>query len=184
MAFRRRKEDLMAATKSKRTHSFNTEEYLNTTDVARVIVNCHKGQILFSQGEQSQSVLYLQRGRVKLTVISPAGKEAVIALLYPGYFFGEACLAGQTLRIATATAMGPSSVLIIGKQEIIRVIHEEHQFSDLFVAHMLRRNIRVEQDVTDHLFNSSEKRLARALLLIVGYGEAQQPETRNCPRSS
>jgi CRP-like cAMP-binding protein len=113
---------------------------------------------------------------VKLTIASSRGKEAVIALLYPGDFLGEGCIAGQPLRVATATAVEPTTVLMIGQQEMIRVIHEEHQFSDRFVSHMLKRNIRVEEDLADQLFNSSEKRLARTLLLIARYGKAEQPE--------
>lgn len=166
----------MATTKIKNTPSFNVERYLTTVGVGRTIANYRKGQIAFSQGDQSQSVLYLQRGAVKLTVISSRGKEAVIALLHRGDFFGEGCLAGQPLRLGTATAMEPVSVLVIGKQEMIRVIHEENKFSDRFVAHMLRRNLRFEEDLTDQLFNSSEKRLARALLSLARYGKAEQPE--------
>ena len=113
---------------------------------------------------------------MKLTITSSRGKEAVIALLYPGEFFGEGCIAGQPLRVATATAVEPTTVLVIRKQEMIRVIHEEHQFSDRFVSHMLKRNVRVEEDLADQLFNSSEKRLARTLLLIARYGKAEQPE--------
>jgi CRP-like cAMP-binding protein len=177
MAFRRRKEGLMAATQRKKTDSFNLEKYLNTIGIARTMVNYKKGDILFSQGDQSQSVLYLQRGIVKLTVISSGGKEAVIALLYPRDFLGEGCLAGQPLRVATATAVAPASVLVIEKQEMIRVVHEEHQFSDRFIAYVLKRNIRVEEDLADQLFNSSEKRLARVLLLIAKYGKEEQPET-------
>jgi CRP-like cAMP-binding protein len=169
--------DLMAATKSKRADSFDIEKYLTNGGIGRTIVNCRKGQIIFSQGDHSQSVLYLQKGRVKLTVTSSEGKEAVVSLLYPGEFFGEKCIAGQSLRVTTATAMGPTSVLMIEKQEMIRVIHEEHQFSNRFVGHMLKRNIRLEEDLTDQLFNSSEKRLARALLLIARYGEPEQRET-------
>jgi CRP/FNR family cyclic AMP-dependent transcriptional regulator len=171
-----RAKGLVARTKSKKKPSFDVESYLSTVGIARKIVNYRKGEIIFSQGDQSRSVLYLRQGGVKLTITSSRGKEAVIALLYPGDFFGEGSIAGQPLRVATATAVEPATVLMIAKQEMIRVIHEEHQFSDRFVSHMLKRNVRVEEDLADQLFNSSEKRLARTLLLIARYGKAEQPE--------
>ena len=142
----------------------------------RKIVQFRKGQTIFSQGDTGNEVLYLQSGVVKITVNSSVGKEAVIALLEPGDFLGEGCISGQPLRVSTATAMGPVSVLEIEKQEMIRVIHEEHDFSDRFVAHMLKRNVRIEEDLVDQLFNSSEKRLARALLLIARYGNGEKPQ--------
>jgi len=162
---------------SKRKRQFDAAEYLATAGVRRKIVNYRKGHTIFSQGDPSTSVLYLQTGSIKISVNSPAGKEAVIALLHPNDFFGEGSIAGQPLRFATATAMEPASVLEIEKQEMIRVIHEEHEFSDRFVAHMLKRNVRIEEDLTDQLFNSSEKRLARALLLIARYGNEEKHET-------
>jgi CRP/FNR family cyclic AMP-dependent transcriptional regulator len=166
----------MTTTRSKKKTSFNVEKYLNTAGIARKIVNYRKGQIIFAQGDPGRAVLYLQQGGVKLAVTSSRGKEAVIALLYPGDFFGEGCVAGQPLRATTAMAVEPCTVLAIGKQEMIRVIHNEHQFSDRFVSHMLKRNVRVEEDLADQLFNSSEKRLARTLLLIARYGREEQPE--------
>lgn len=166
----------MAKRKSKATLPFDAGVYLETAGVKRKIVQYRKGQEIFSQGDKSQSVLYLQAGAVKVTVSSTAGKEAVIALLGPGDFFGEGCISGQPLRVSTATAMEPVSVLEIEKQEMIRVIHDEHEFSDRFVAHMLKRNVRIEEDLVDQLFNSSEKRLARALLLIARYGSDEQPK--------
>jgi CRP-like cAMP-binding protein len=144
--------------------------------VEREIAHYRKAQIIFSQGEESHSVFYLQQGGVKLTVMSSAGKEAVTALLYAGDFLGEGCIAGQALRVATATAMEATVAVVISKREMIRVIHEEHEFADRFVAHMLKRNIRIEEDLTDQLFNSSEKRLARALLLVARYGKEEQSE--------
>jgi CRP-like cAMP-binding protein len=165
-----------AKAKSEREGSFEVEKYLNTVGIARKIANYRKGQVIFSQGDKGESVLYLQEGEVKLTITSAGGKEAVIALLYPGDFFGEGCIAGQPLRTATASAMSQTSVLVIEKREMIRVIHREHEFSDRFVAYMLKRNVRVEEDLADQLFNSSEKRLARTLLLIARYGKADQPE--------
>jgi CRP/FNR family cyclic AMP-dependent transcriptional regulator len=158
------------------TRPFDAGVYLESAGVKRKIVPYHKGQAIFSQGEKCDSVFYLQTGVVKITVNSSAGKEAVIALLEPGDFFGEGCISGQSLRVSTATAMGPVSVMEIEKQEMNRVIHEEREFSDRFVAHMLKRNIRIEEDLVDQLFNSSEKRLARALLLIARYGNNEKPQ--------
>ena len=155
---------------------FDVSDYLETAGVKRKIVTYRKRQTIFSQGDPSQSVFYLRSGSVKIAVTSSSGKEAVIALLHAGDFFGEGCIAGQPLRMARAIAMGPVSVLEIEKREMIRVIHEEHDFSDRFVAHMLKRNVRVEEDLVDQLFNSSEKRLARALLLIARYGNEGRPE--------
>jgi len=139
-------------------------------------VSYRKAQTIFSQGEKSGSVYYLQTGAIKIAFTSSTGKEAVVALLRPGDFFGEGCIAGQPLRVSTATAMEPSSALKIEKQEMIRVLHEEHEFSDRFVAHMLKRNVRIEEDLVDQLFNSSEKRLARALLLVARYGNNEKPQ--------
>jgi CRP/FNR family cyclic AMP-dependent transcriptional regulator len=166
----------MVKKKSKAAQSFNAGAYLETAGVKRKIVPYRKRQIIFSQGDKCNSVLYLQTGVVKITVNSSSGKEAVIALLEPGEFFGEGCISGQSLRVSTATAMGPVSVLEIEKQEMTRVIHEEHEFADRFVAHMLKRNVRIEEDLVDQLFNSSEKRLARALLLIARYGNNEKPQ--------
>jgi len=120
--------------------------------------------------------MYIQEGGVKLTVVNESGKEAVVAILGPGDFFGEGCIAGQSICMATATAIAPTSVLVIEKDEMIRVLHGEHEFSDRFIAHMLARNIRVEEDLVDQLFNSSEKRLARTLLLLARYGGSDQPQ--------
>jgi len=166
----------MPKLKSRKKSPFEIEKYLRTAGVARKIETYSKGQTIFSQGDPCQAVMYLQRGVVKLAITSSAGKEAVIALLGAGEFFGEGCIAGQPLRSATAVATEPSSVLVIGKQEMIRVLHEEHEFSDRFVSYMLQRNVRVEEDLADQLFNSSEKRLARALLLVARYGKEEQPE--------
>lgn len=152
--------------------AFNASEYQETAGVKRKIVTYRKRQTIFSQGDVSRSVFYLRSGSVKITVTSSSGKEAVVALLHPG----EGCIDGQPLRVARASAMGPVSVLEIEKREMIRVIHEEHEFSDRFVAHMLTRNVRVEEDLVDQLFNSSEKRLARTLLLIARYGNEGKPE--------
>jgi CRP-like cAMP-binding protein len=155
---------------------FNLSHYLENAGIKRKIVTYRKRQTIFSQGEPSRSVFYLRSGSVKIAVASSSGKEAVIALLRPGDFFGEGCIAGQPLRVARASAIAPVSVLEIEKREMLRVIHEEPDFSDRFVAHMLKRNVRIEEDLVDQLFNSSEKRLARALLLIARYGNEGKPE--------
>src|SRR5579863_6533829 len=156
--------------------AFDVGQYLATTGVRKKVVRHRAGQIIFSQGERAGSVLYLQAGTVKISVTSSTGKEAVVAVLHPGDFFGEGCIAGQLLRVGTATALEATDLLSIEKSEMIRVLHEEHAFSDRFVAHMLKRNIRVEEDLVDQLFNSSEKRLARALLLIARYGNTEEPK--------
>jgi CRP-like cAMP-binding protein len=161
---------------SKNRSRFDIGHYLETAGVRRSIANYRKGQTIFSQGDDCTTVLYLQQGTVKLTIVSPAGKEAVIAILYPGDFFGEGCIAGQPRRVARAVAVQPASVLAINKKEMLRVIHEEHEFCDRFISHMLKRNVRIEEDLADQLFNSSEKRLARALLLAARYGKEEQVE--------
>ena len=166
----------MVKKKSKATRLFDVQKYLETAGVRRKIVSYQRGQTIFSQGDGAWSVLYIQTGSVKMIVNSSTGKEAVIALLQPADFFGEGCIAGQPLRVATAIAMVPTSVLVIEKREMIRMIHEEHEFSDRFVAHMLKRNVRIEEDLVDQLFNSSEKRLARALLLVARYGNDEKRE--------
>jgi CRP/FNR family cyclic AMP-dependent transcriptional regulator len=162
--------------KPRKSNHFDALKYLESPGIKRKVVTYRKGETVFSQGDTCKTVHYLQNGAVRLTIVSPRGKEAVIALLGPGEFFGEGCIAGQPVRFSTATAIETSSVLTIEKQELIRVIHEEHEFSDRFVLHMLKRNVRVEEDLVDQLFNSSEKRLARALLLIARYGKEEQPE--------
>jgi CRP/FNR family transcriptional regulator, cyclic AMP receptor protein len=155
---------------------FNAAEYLNSAGIRRKLATYCKDQIIFVQGDPSSSVLYLRSGLVKITVKSPCGKEAVIAILRPGDFFGEGSIAGQPLRVSSATTMRPVSLLEIEKREMLRVIHDEHEFSDRFLAHMLKRTVRMEADLVDQLFNSSEKRLARALLLIAKYGKKDAPE--------
>ena len=155
---------------SKPHQSFSVSKYLESPGIKRRIVRYHEGQSIFGQGDHCNAVFYLQSGSVKITVTAATGKEAVVALLGPGDFFGEGCIAGQSLRVSTARAMEAVSTLEIDKMEMIRVLHEEQKFSDRFVAHMLKRNVRIEEDLVDQLFNSSEKRLARALLLIARYG--------------
>jgi CRP/FNR family cyclic AMP-dependent transcriptional regulator len=159
----------------KKSPTFHVGRYLATSGVKKKLAQYRPAQIIFSQGDKCDAVYYLQSGAIKISITSPTGKEAVIALLTPGDFFGEGCIAGQPLRVSTATATEPTIVLVIQKAEMVRVIHEEHEFSDRFVAHMLKRNVRIEEDLTDQLFNSSEKRLARALLLVARYGNNEKP---------
>jgi CRP/FNR family transcriptional regulator, cyclic AMP receptor protein len=153
------------------------EAYLDSTGPARKIVKYQRGDVVFSQGDPGDDVRYIQKGTLKLSVLSRIGKEAVVAMLGAGDFFGEGALAGQTVRIGTATAVVPTSVLIIEKQAMIRLLHEEPAFSDRFISYMLTRNIRIEADLVDQLFNSSEKRLARTLLLLARYGQVNPQRT-------
>jgi CRP-like cAMP-binding protein len=162
--------------KSKKKVTFNAQTFLDTVGVARQIVEFGKSEQIFSQGDTAKGVKYIQKGSVKLSVVNQNGKEAVVAILGPGDFFGEGCLAGQPVCMATATAIVPTSILLIEKSEMMRVLHTEHTFSDLFISHVLTRNIRIEEDLIDHLFNSSEKRLARTLLLLARYGKEDQPQ--------
>jgi len=136
------------------------------------VVKYQRGDVVFAQGDPSDDVRYIQKGAIKLSVLSRIGKEAVVAMLAPGDFFGEGALAGQSVRIGTATAVVPTSVLVIEKDAMIRLLHEEPAFSDRFISYMLTRNMRIEADLVDQLFNSSEKRLARTLLLLARYGQA------------
>jgi CRP-like cAMP-binding protein len=152
-------------------HTFDVHEFLDTAGVSRRVVRFSRGGRIFAQGSPATSVFYIQSGQVKLSVLSTSGKEAVVAMLGPGDFCGEGCLAGQTRRMGTATALGPTIVLRIGKDEMMRTLHEQPALSDRFITHMLARNIRIEEDLVDQLFNSSEKRLARTLLLLARYGE-------------
>lgn len=150
---------------------FDVEAYLESTGPARKVVNYRRGEVVFSQGDPGNDVRYVQNGGIKLSVVSHSGKEAVVAMLAPGDFFGERSLAGHSVRIETATAVVPSSVLIIEKDAMVRLLHEEPTFSDRFISYMLTRNMRIEADLVDQLFNSSEKRLARTLLLLARYGQ-------------
>jgi CRP-like cAMP-binding protein len=162
--------------KSKREPSFEPNVFLAKVDVGRTISKHQDGQIVFSQGEPADSVFFIQKGKVKITVVSEQGKEAVVAILGKGDFFGEGCLAGQPLRMATVSAMMECEVMRLEKAAIIRVLHDEPTFSEMFMSHLLTRNIRFEADLVDQLFNSSEKRLARALLLLANFGKEGKPE--------
>jgi CRP-like cAMP-binding protein len=162
--------------KAKRTRKFDAGLFLATIGEGRKIVTFEKGQIIFAQGGPTDSVFYVQRGKIKLTVVSHAGKEATVGVLGEGSFFGEGGLAGQALRMGSASAMTECTVLKIDKKSMIKALHQEHSFSDLFVSHLLARNIRYEEDLVDQLFNSSEKRLARILLLLAHFGKEDKPE--------
>jgi CRP-like cAMP-binding protein len=150
--------------------TFEVASFLSTAGLTRRIARFARGAVIFAQGAVANTVFFIQEGQVKLAVVSPRGKEAVVGVLGPGDFFGEGCLAGQSHRMATASAIVPTVVLRIDKREMIRTLHDEPAFSDRFIAHMLARNVRVEEDLVDQLFNSSEKRLARILLLLARYG--------------
>jgi len=162
---------------------FNAQAFLGSPGLAKTIVQYGRDEIIFAQGDASEHVLYVQSGGVKLSVLSKTGKEAVVAMLGPGDFFGEGCLAGQTMRMGSATAITPSAILRVEKAQMVRLLHRQHDMSDRFIAHMLTRNIRIEEDLIDQLFNSSEKRLARTLLLLARYGKEDKP-IRTVPRVS
>ena len=155
--------------------TFDLDEFLESAGIARHVTKYAKSAVVFAQGDAATDVFYLQQGNIKLSVLSRTGKEAVVAILGPGDFFGEGCLAGQPRRMATARALMPSTALIVEKPEMLRMLHAEPALADRFLSHMLARNIRIEEDLIDQLFNSSEKRLARALLLLARYGSADRP---------
>ena len=156
--------------------AFNARAFLAHAGVARTIVQYRHQERVYSQGDPASTVIYLQQGGVKLSVVNELGREVVVGLLGPGDFFGEACLSGLPFRMGIATTITPTTVLVIEKKEMIRVLHEEHKFSDRFISYMLTRNIRVEEDLVDQLFNSIEKRLARALLLLARYSTQGVPQ--------
>jgi CRP/FNR family transcriptional regulator, cyclic AMP receptor protein len=165
-----------SAPKSKRRLLFDPNVFLDTEDAGRTISKYQKQQTVFPQGSAADAVFYIRRGKVKITVVSEQGKEAVIAILGPDEFCGEGCLTGQPRRMATAVAMTDCEIMRLEKAAMIRVLHEEPAFSEMFVAHLLLRTIRIEEDLVDQLFNSSEKRLARALLLLANFGKDGKPE--------
>ncbi|MEW5983086.1 MAG: Crp/Fnr family transcriptional regulator [Acidobacteriota bacterium] len=166
----------MGSKKTTDAKTFDAQTFLDSAGAAREVVEYPRSEILFSQGDAATSVIYIQKGGVRLSVVSHAGREAVVAMLGPGDFCGEGGLAGQSVRTATATALTPTTVLVIAKEEMIRVLHAEHALSDRFIAYMLDRNIRIEEDLIHQLLNSSEKRLARALLLLAHYGKQDKPD--------
>jgi CRP-like cAMP-binding protein len=169
--------------KAKQKLAFNADTFLRSGGASKKVTPYQPASIIFSQGDAADSVLYIQTGAVKLVVVSPGGKEAIVAMLGPGDFFGEQGLTGHPVRLTTAIAMTATTVLVIRKQQMIRLLHERHAFSDRFIAHILARNIRIEEDLVDQLFNSSEKRLARALLLVARCGKPEQTH-RVLPRIS
>jgi CRP/FNR family cyclic AMP-dependent transcriptional regulator len=155
--------------------TFDPKIFLDTAGVARKVEEFRRGETIYSQGEAANTVMYVQKGGVKFSVVNGSGKEAVVAMFGPTDFFGEGCMAGQTLRMGTARAITPTTLLVMGKNELLRVLHAQHELSDHFIRYMLAHNIRVEEDLMDQLFNSSEKRLARAILLLARYGKQDQP---------
>lgn len=155
--------------------SFNVQAFLDSTGVEKTVTRYARNENIFSQGDTCEHVMYIQDGGVKLSVLSKTGKEAIVAMLGPGDFFGEGCLAGQRLRMGSATAMTSSAVLLIAKAHMMRLLHKQHAMADRFISHMLARNIRTEEDLIDQLFNSAEKRLARTLLLLARYGKQDKP---------
>jgi len=159
-----------------RSPVFDVQVFLHSVGLGRRVAKFRGGETVFAQGDPAESVMYIQEGGVKLAVTSASGKEAVLTILGPRDFFGEGCLAGQSVRMATATTVALTTVLVLEKNEVIRVLHEEHEFSDRFIAYVLARNRRVEEDLVDQLFNSSEKRLARTLLLLAHYGTEGLPQ--------
>jgi CRP/FNR family transcriptional regulator, cyclic AMP receptor protein len=161
--------------KVKQQAKFDAQAFLDSAGIDRRVVEYRRGDVLFAQGDTGDQVLYIQKGGVKLSVLSKAGRQAVVAMLGPGEFFGEGCLAGQAVRMGSATATMDSTVLLVAREQMVRLLHEQHALSDRFIAHMLARNIRIEEDLIDQLFNSSEKRLARTLLLLARYGKPNKP---------
>jgi CRP/FNR family transcriptional regulator, cyclic AMP receptor protein len=165
----------MAKTR-KRPRSSRGDDFFEAAGVSSRAADYDSAAVIFAQGDAGTTVMFIKKGTVKLSVVSSAGKEAVVGLLKSGDFLGEGCLAGQSRRMATATALTPTRMLILDKQEMVERLHDNVLFSDRFLSHMLARNIRIEEDLVDQLFNSSEKRLARALLLLARYGEREQPQ--------
>jgi CRP/FNR family transcriptional regulator, cyclic AMP receptor protein len=161
---------------TRRAPRFNAQAFLDSADVDRRVVSYAAREVIYAQGGACETVMYIQKGEVKLCVVSSAGREAIVAILRPGHFFGEGALAGQPLRIGNAVANTACTILEIAKLDMQRLLHEEHALSDRFIAHLLTRNIRIEEDLVDQLFNSAEKRLARVLLQLARYGEQDKPQ--------
>ena len=180
---------MLGAMEPKRSHAaakggpFNAQAFLDSAGLSKTIAEYSRDESIFTQGDACAHVMYIQSGGVKLSVLSKTGREAVVAMLGPGDFFGEGCLAGQPIRIGSATAITPSVILLIDKARMVRLLHRQPSMSDRFITHMLARNIRIEEDLVDQLFNSSEKRLARTLLLLARYGKQDKP-ARMVPKIS
>jgi CRP/FNR family transcriptional regulator, cyclic AMP receptor protein len=155
--------------------AFDARAFLESAGIAKTAIQYGRGDVIFTQGDTCEHVMYIQAGGVKLSVLSKTGREAVVAMLGPGDFFGEGCLAGQPFRMGSATAITPSAILLVAKAKMVQLLHKQHAMSDRFISHMLSRNIRIEEDLIDQLFNSSEKRLARTLLLLARYGKQDKP---------
>jgi len=165
-----------AAKAPRASTEFDLQDFLDSAGLARSITKYQKSGVVYSQGDPAAQVMYVQQGTIKISVLSKTGKEAIVAMLGAGDFLGEGCLAGQSRRMATATAMTPTTVLVVEKAHMMQMLHKEPALSDRFRVHMLSRNIRIEEDLVDQLFNSSEKRLARALLLMARYGQEDKPQ--------
>jgi CRP/FNR family cyclic AMP-dependent transcriptional regulator len=168
---------------SPRIPALRWKSYLDSAGLGRKIAKFRAKDTVFTQGDSAENVMYIQEGGIKLSVVNERGKEAVVGVLGPGDFFGEGCLANQSICMATATTIAPTTVVVIERDEMTRALHEEHAFSDCFITYMLSRNIRIEADLIDQLFNSSEKRLARTLLLLARYGAPGKPQ-KTLPRVS
>jgi CRP/FNR family cyclic AMP-dependent transcriptional regulator len=162
--------------KSQRKSTFDAQAFFDSAGVSRTVAEVRRSEPIFRQGDPSKHIYYIQKGSVKLSVLNHFGKEAVVGVLGPDQFFGEGCLTGSPVRMATATAITPSRLLAIEKEEMIRALHVEHTLSDRFISYILARSIRLEEDLVDQLFNSSEKRLARTLLLLAQYGKQGEPQ--------
>jgi CRP-like cAMP-binding protein len=160
---------------AKAAPAFSVQTFLESQPRGKAVLDYARGETIFTQGDAGNHVMYVRTGGVKLSVQSKSGREAVVAMLGPGDFFGEGCLAGQPLRMGSATAITPSTLLLVPKNAMVEMLHKQHAMSDRFIAHMLSRNIRIEEDLIDQLFNSSEKRLARALLLLARFGKQGRP---------
>jgi CRP/FNR family transcriptional regulator, cyclic AMP receptor protein len=156
--------------KLRRKRAFDVHKFLESEGVARNAVKFGRGDVIYTQGDLCDAVMYIRSGGVKLSVLSKTGREAVVAMLRPGDFFGEGCLAGQPVRMGSATTVIASTIVFVKKRSMVQLLHKQHALSDRFISHMLARNIRIEEDLVDQLFNSSEKRLARSLLLLARYG--------------
>ena len=167
---------ILSTVRPKISSAFSAQAFLDSAGISRRVVEYRKLQKIYVQGDPAKSVMYIHSGSVKLSVLSNRGREAVLGILGPTDFFGESCLAGQDIRMGSATAMIPTVLMVIEKNEMMRVLHAEHSLSDLFMSYILSRNIRIEEDLVDQLFNSSEKRLARTLLLLARYGTESQPQ--------
>ena len=170
-----RRKALRPSNGAKAAPVFDAQAFLESEGVAKTVAKYGRGESVFTQGDVCEHVMYIQTGGIKLSVLSKTGREAVVAMLGPGDFFGEGCLAGQPFRMGSATAMTPSTILLVDKAKMVGLLHKQHAMSDRCISHMLARNIRIEEDLIDQLFNSSEKRLARTLLLLARYGKQDKP---------